>query len=160
MDCTAFPKILHFKVKQVPAQQLLRWAEWFSAYSFEVKHIKGKNNILPDILSRPIHILNTAPLPVFCMMGQASASSHPSSPPLPPELQHLIQTKTIHSRAHDLCLKYLSLAIQKEGPNALGSLIIHPDYPYHTLFVFDPHQCFSSELYYFLYYLLEQYSIG
>ena len=95
------------------------------------------------------------------MMHQASSStSKPSLPPLPPELESLIQTKTLRSRAYDLYLKYLSLAIQKDGPNTLGSLIIHPEYPYHTLFKFDPYDTFSPELYCFLYYLLEQYSIG
>ena len=72
MDCTAFPGILKFRAKQIPAKQLLRWAEWFSAYNFEVKHIKGKNNILPDILSRPTHIPKT--IPVISMMNITSTS--------------------------------------------------------------------------------------
>ena len=90
----------------------------------------------------------------------ASSSSQPSSPPLPLELETLIQTKTLRSRAKELFLSYLSLAIQKEGPHAFGSLIIHLDYPYYTLFQFDPHQTFSPELYYFLFYLFELFSIG
>ncbi|MFQ6649940.1 hypothetical protein Gotur_022910 [Gossypium turneri] len=39
--------------KQVPHPQLLRWAEWFSRYCFDVKHIQGKTNVLADIFSRP-----------------------------------------------------------------------------------------------------------
>lgn len=31
---------------------LLRWANWFSQWKFEVRHIKGKNNFLSESLSR------------------------------------------------------------------------------------------------------------
>ncbi|KAF8011959.1 hypothetical protein BT93_I0169 [Corymbia citriodora subsp. variegata] len=44
MDMSSFPQMLKFKQKQVPHPQLLRWAEWFSKYSFEVKHIPGTKN--------------------------------------------------------------------------------------------------------------------
>ena len=35
--------------------QLLRLAAWFDQYSFDIKHIKGKDNVIPDYLSRPIN---------------------------------------------------------------------------------------------------------
>ncbi|KAF7851347.1 hypothetical protein BT93_L4078 [Corymbia citriodora subsp. variegata] len=53
MDMSSFPQMLKFKQKQVSHPQLLRWAEWFSKYSFEVKHIPGTKNVLADFLSRP-----------------------------------------------------------------------------------------------------------
>ncbi|KAG8492315.1 hypothetical protein CXB51_009806 [Gossypium anomalum] len=53
MDMSSFPQMLKFKQKVVPHPQLLRWAEWFSEFSFEVKHIPGKQNVLADLLSRP-----------------------------------------------------------------------------------------------------------
>ncbi|PKI32407.1 hypothetical protein CRG98_047204, partial [Punica granatum] len=52
MDISSFPKMLQFKQKQLPHPQLLRWAEWFYKFDFEVKHIKGKHNMLPNFLSR------------------------------------------------------------------------------------------------------------
>ena len=53
MDYSSFPKMLEFKRKTLPHQQLLRWKEWFNNYDFEVEHIKGEDNLIPDLLSRP-----------------------------------------------------------------------------------------------------------
>ncbi|KAK8515576.1 hypothetical protein V6N12_075611 [Hibiscus sabdariffa] len=53
MDMSSFPQMLKFKQKTVPHPQLLRWAEWFSKFSFDCKHIKGKTNVLVDLLTRP-----------------------------------------------------------------------------------------------------------
>ena len=53
MDMCSFPKMLQYKQKIVPNPQLLRWANWFSQYTFEVKHIKGKSNIVANFFSRP-----------------------------------------------------------------------------------------------------------
>ncbi|KAK8589939.1 hypothetical protein V6N12_024328 [Hibiscus sabdariffa] len=53
MDMSSFPQMLKFKQKTVSHPQLLRWAEWFSKYSFECKHIKGKTDVLADLLTRP-----------------------------------------------------------------------------------------------------------
>lgn len=52
MDMSSFLKKLKFKQKEVPHPQLLRWSEWFSKYSFDVKHIKEKTNVLADFLTR------------------------------------------------------------------------------------------------------------
>ncbi|MBA0762904.1 hypothetical protein Gotri_012451 [Gossypium trilobum] len=62
MDMSSFPKMLKFKQKDIPHPQLLRWSEWFSKYSFDVKHIKGKTNVLADILSRPFENFIIKPL--------------------------------------------------------------------------------------------------
>ncbi|CDP19016.1 unnamed protein product [Coffea canephora] len=65
MDMGSFPKMLHFKQKSVPHPQLLRWSAWFSQYSFDVKHIKGKKNIVADFFSRK------EPIPqqvLYCLM--------------------------------------------------------------------------------------------
>ncbi|RDY13610.1 hypothetical protein CR513_01438, partial [Mucuna pruriens] len=53
MDNSSFPKILEFKNKMPLDPQILRLKDWFSRYNFSVKHVKGKNNIIPDMLSRP-----------------------------------------------------------------------------------------------------------
>ena len=47
-----FPNMLKFKQKELPKSQLLRWANLFSQWNFDVVHVKGKNNVLPDLLSR------------------------------------------------------------------------------------------------------------
>ncbi|KAH9716851.1 hypothetical protein KPL71_021595 [Citrus sinensis] len=52
MDSSAFPNIFHFKGKTVPEKMLLRLKDWFSEYDFSVKHIKGSQNLIPDMLSR------------------------------------------------------------------------------------------------------------
>ncbi|KAH9686204.1 hypothetical protein KPL70_014285 [Citrus sinensis] len=52
MDSSAFPNILNFKEKTVPKKMLLRLKDWFSKYDFSVKHIKGSQNLIPDMLSR------------------------------------------------------------------------------------------------------------
>ncbi|KAH9724757.1 hypothetical protein KPL70_007611 [Citrus sinensis] len=52
MDNSAFPNIFHFKGKTVPEKMLLRLKDWFSKYDFSVKHIKGSQNLIPDMLSR------------------------------------------------------------------------------------------------------------
>ncbi|RDX90398.1 hypothetical protein CR513_27753, partial [Mucuna pruriens] len=53
MDNSSFPKILEFKNKMPPDPQILRLKDWLSRYDFSVKHIKRKQNLIPDILSRP-----------------------------------------------------------------------------------------------------------
>ncbi|KAL2534379.1 RT RNaseH 2 domain-containing protein [Abeliophyllum distichum] len=124
MDISAFPKMLSFKQKQIPNSQLLRWAEWFENFDFEVKHIKGHDNLLPDLLSRPKPKISAIkPIPIICMMGPSSSkpsSSKPSSsrPPeihpnmdnFPPEINNLIKNKTLKARSKELMLKYQSLA--------------------------------------------------
>lgn len=52
MDMSSFPKMLQFKKKMVPHQQLLRWSKWFSKYDFVSFYLKGTENTLADILSR------------------------------------------------------------------------------------------------------------
>ncbi|KAH9697713.1 hypothetical protein KPL71_023722 [Citrus sinensis] len=52
MESSAFPNIFHFKGKTVPEKMLLRLKDWFSKYDFSVKHIKGSQNLIPDMLSR------------------------------------------------------------------------------------------------------------
>ncbi|XP_019264775.1 PREDICTED: uncharacterized protein LOC109242371 [Nicotiana attenuata] len=53
MDMKAFPKMIQINAKIIPNPQILRWAQWFSPYKFQVKHLKGKDNILTDFQSRP-----------------------------------------------------------------------------------------------------------
>ena len=52
MDMSSFPKMLQFKRKMLPHPQLLRWSNWFSQWSFQVRHIEGKDNLITNYLSR------------------------------------------------------------------------------------------------------------
>ncbi|KAK8493537.1 hypothetical protein V6N12_055102 [Hibiscus sabdariffa] len=71
MDMSSFPQMLKFKQKTVPHPQLLRWAEWFLKYSFDCKHIKGKSNVLANLLTRP------KPNQTQIMMYRTSSSKGP-----------------------------------------------------------------------------------
>ena len=63
MDMSSFPKMLQFKRKMLPHPQLLRWSNWFSQQSFQVKHTKGKDNLITDYLSRKPPAINTTIVP-------------------------------------------------------------------------------------------------
>ncbi|KAL2524890.1 RNA-directed DNA polymerase [Abeliophyllum distichum] len=177
MDMSAFPKMLSFKQKQIPNSQLLRWAEWFVNFDFEIKHIKGHDNLLPDLLSRPKPKISVIkPIPIICMMGPSSSkpssskssSSRPSEiypnmDNFPPEINNLIKDKTLKARSRELMLKYQSLVIQKHGIHIFGGLGFHPDYPFLNLFFFNPDKlqwAFSKEILCFLWYLLELHKIA
>ncbi|KAH9698122.1 hypothetical protein KPL71_023890 [Citrus sinensis] len=43
---------IEFLGKTVSEKMLLRLKDWFSKYDFSVKHIKGSQNLIPDMLSR------------------------------------------------------------------------------------------------------------
>ncbi|RDY09255.1 hypothetical protein CR513_06402, partial [Mucuna pruriens] len=53
MDNSSFQKILEFKNKMPLDPQILILKDWLSRYDFSVKHIKGKQNLIPGLLSRP-----------------------------------------------------------------------------------------------------------
>ncbi|KAH9716873.1 hypothetical protein KPL71_021611 [Citrus sinensis] len=46
-------RIKNYKNKLLPDKQLLNLKTWFSKYDFTVQHIKGKQNLIPDFLTRP-----------------------------------------------------------------------------------------------------------
>nr|ARO38276.1 polyprotein [Citrus endogenous pararetrovirus] len=53
MDNSSFPQIFDFKNKLLHDKQLLSLKTWFAKYDFTVQHIKGKQNLIPDFLTRP-----------------------------------------------------------------------------------------------------------
>ncbi|KAL5768013.1 hypothetical protein ACOSQ2_014796 [Xanthoceras sorbifolium] len=53
MDNLSFPRVLKFKNKVPPDPLLLRLKSWFERYDFHTSHIKGSQNIISDMLSRP-----------------------------------------------------------------------------------------------------------
>ena len=84
----------------------------FSQLSFQVKHIKGKDNLITDYLSRKPPVLNTTiippPLCVYLVTDPSLFSSLPSIDPndilnmienLPSEIKDQIKTLTLEARA-------------------------------------------------------------
>ena len=112
MDMSSFSKMLQFKRKMLLHPQLLRWSNWFSQWSFQVKHIKGKDNLITDYLSKKPPVLNTTiispPLCVYPITDPSSSSGSSSANPddilnmienLPLEIKDQIKTLTLEARA-------------------------------------------------------------
>ena len=63
-----------------PNPQILRLKDWFFRYDFFVKHIKGKNNLIPDFLSKPNNktikvITSTHSFPLIFMVKPLSETT-------------------------------------------------------------------------------------
>ena len=112
MDMSSFPKMLQFKRKLLPHPQLLRWSNWFSQWSFQVKHINGKDNLITDYLPRKLQVFNTTiippPLCVYPIIDPSSSSCPSSAVPndifnmienLPLEIKDQIKTLTLKAKA-------------------------------------------------------------
>ncbi|KAK8556665.1 hypothetical protein V6N12_003062 [Hibiscus sabdariffa] len=144
MDMSSFPQMIKFKQKIIPNPQLLRWVEWFSKYSFDCKHIKGKTNVLADLLTRPKQNQTQT-----IMMYQPS-SSKPSKPPkrpkenpetafnippnlnpeFPPEVYRLVLENQFHSKAREMIFEYQLDIFRYYGGLMLKPFGLHPDYPF------------------------------
>ncbi|KAK2658333.1 hypothetical protein Ddye_004866 [Dipteronia dyeriana] len=78
---SSFLKILESRNKIPLNPQLLRLKDWFSRYNFTVKHVKGHNNILVDMLYRPpsIHLITpNGHIPLILMETLTAALSSSS----------------------------------------------------------------------------------
>ena len=89
--------MLKFKRKMLPQPQLLRWLNWFSQWSFDDKHIKGKYNILADFFSKP-------PAPPIQMVSLIISYIFPLEPTpaletLPEEVKSIILEKLLATRS-------------------------------------------------------------
>ncbi|KAL5865408.1 hypothetical protein ACOSQ3_002922 [Xanthoceras sorbifolium] len=76
MDNSSFPYVLEFKNKVPPDPLLLRLKSWFERYDFQISYIKGSQNIIPDMFSRPqpIHLLSqNSIIPVIYTLSPAMA---------------------------------------------------------------------------------------
>ncbi|KAL5751834.1 hypothetical protein ACOSP7_022018 [Xanthoceras sorbifolium] len=74
MDNSSFPRVLEFKNNIPPDPLLLRLKSWFERYDFQTSYIKGSQNIIPDMFSRPqpIHLLSrTSIVPVIYTLSPA-----------------------------------------------------------------------------------------
>jgi hypothetical protein len=102
MDNSSFPKILDLKNKMIPNPQLLQLKDWFSKYQFTVQHIKGKTNILVDLLSRPKQLslfLSSIHKPILMFMIRHH---------WPPKLHIFSSLASVESYAYSYIFRYKS----------------------------------------------------
>ncbi|XP_027158389.1 uncharacterized protein LOC113760009 [Coffea eugenioides] len=124
MDMGSFPKMLHFKQNNVPNPQLLRWSAWFSQYSFEVKNIKGKKNIVADFFSRK------EPLPQQdqpCFMFSPVCSEPPDIHQIP----HPWEKEDIERIRNQYEFEIFS----SYGGSILNPFGTNPEYPFCQIFI-------------------------
>ncbi|KAH1038885.1 hypothetical protein J1N35_040628 [Gossypium stocksii] len=133
---SSFSQMLKFKQKTVPHPQLLKWVEWFSKFSFDTKHINGKDNILADFLSRPKTEIfafkrtsSNWPKPIMMYRPSSSSLTLPTSYPItsnlnpkfPPEVMNFVHQKTFHQKAKEMMFEY-----QIQVFKNFGRLILKP----------------------------------
>ncbi|KAL4336066.1 hypothetical protein GQ457_07G043400 [Hibiscus cannabinus] len=167
MDMSSFPQMLRFKQKTVPHPQLLRWAEWFSKFSFDCKHIKGKSNVLADLLTRPKIMMYRAsssqnPIPKKKQKGNSeSAFNIPPNlnPEFPPEVYRLVLENKFHSKAKDMIFEYQLDIFRDYGGLMLNPFGLHPDYPFIHPIHFEIQEV-PDELKWLLWYLTHMYQIA
>ncbi|KAL4303399.1 hypothetical protein GQ457_10G020850 [Hibiscus cannabinus] len=143
MDMSSFPQMLKFKQKTVPHPQLLRWSEWFSKYSFDCRHIKGKTNVLADLLTRPKQskdqIMMIRPSSSKDKVPKKKQKESPETafdippnlnPEFPPEVYRLVMENKFHAKAKDMIFEYQLDIFRDYGGLMLNPFGIHPEYPF------------------------------
>ncbi|PKI69612.1 hypothetical protein CRG98_009967 [Punica granatum] len=178
MDMFSFPKMLQFKQKQLPHPQLLRWAEWFSKFDVEVKHIKGKHNTLADFLSRKEQALTRQTLqvlPVICMFSMLqfttlraqnqAAGVHWRSPrrirgDIPLEVHDLVREKRFQTEARNLLWHYQWRIFRYYGGLTLLPFGMHPQFPYIHSFKYSAIAPYPEDMKWFYWYACHCYTIG
>ena len=175
--------MLKFKQRALPSAQLLRWANWFSQWSFDAVHIPGKKNVLADFLSRqktPIHTLRppfAIPMIAAFEPGESSGTKPPPEDDyipvdllpqllasLPSSLQQQILEMTLLSRRVDFLHSLLKIYVFRYGLDAgpLAHLPFHPVYPFLTIPYFRTTFMYSFplEAYLLFWTLANLYTIG
>ena len=153
----------------LPHPQLLRWSNWFSQWTFQEKHIKGKNNMITDYLSRKPPGINTTivppPLCVYPITDPSlSSGSSPTAPNyilnmvenLPPKIKDQINILTLEARSKKIISvlhNYL-----KEHQNHFLSIYLDMDQPWKTPFVFWVINWMVIH-YLYMWYLLNEYCV-
>ncbi|KAH9657970.1 hypothetical protein KPL70_023296 [Citrus sinensis] len=158
LDNSSFPKVLQFKGKTIPNSQLLRLQEWFSRYEFDVAHIKGQKNLIPDFLSRiqtpASPIFYTSPVfPIF-MATRSTATSLPSKALTQKTFPRPVQTFPSLYRLQEFAKQFLFRYYMKaffleENPHN-QFLTFHPENLFLTgFFIPSVRDISDDELWYF-----------
>ncbi|KAK9032330.1 hypothetical protein V6N11_056601 [Hibiscus sabdariffa] len=167
MDMSSFPQMLKFKQKTVPHPQLLRWAEWFSKFSFDCKHIKGKTNVLADLLTRPKIMMyrassskETVPEKKQKKNPETASNIPPNlNPEFPPEVYRLVLENKFHSKARDMIFEYQLDIFRNYGGLMLNPFGLHPDYPFIHPIHFEILEV-SDEVKWLLWYFTHMYQVA
>ncbi|ESQ50051.1 hypothetical protein EUTSA_v10002258mg, partial [Eutrema salsugineum] len=163
MDMSSFPKMIQFKQKILPQAQLLRWASWFSQWKFDVKHIKGKYNFLPDFLSRTQRQIS-AVIPMIYTLTPTEESLRNMIAKMPQGIQEKILETTLVYQGCEKLHGFLKLYVYRYGldQGPLLQLPYHPVFPFLTTINLNPthYGKFPQEAYFLLWYLAELYTIG
>ncbi|KAH9649415.1 hypothetical protein KPL70_025981 [Citrus sinensis] len=158
LDNSSFPKVLQFKGKTIPNSQLLRLQEWFSRYEFDVAHIKGQKNLIPDFLSRiqtpasPIFYTSLV-FPIF-MATRSTATSLPSKALTQKTFPRPVQTFPSLYRLQEFAKQFLFRYYMKaffleENPHN-QFLTFHPENLFLTgFFIPSVRDISDDELWYF-----------
>ena len=133
--------------KMLSHPQLLRWSNWFSQWSFQVKYIEGKDNLITNYLSRKPPAINTTivPPPLSVYPITYPSSSLGSSSAALDDILNMIENLLleIKDQIKTLTLEARSKRINRVLHNYLKEhqshfLAIYPDVdqPWKTLFTF------------------------
>ena len=163
----SFPKMLQIKRKILSHPQLLRCSNWFSQWSFQVKHIKGKDNLITDYLSRKSPAINTTivppPLCVYPIIDTSSASGLSSVAHddilnmienLPLEIKDQIKVLTLKAKPKKI-IRVLHNYL-KEHHNHFLAIYPNVDQPWKTPFAFWVTN-WTIIHYLYMWYLLNEY---
>ncbi|KAK9029789.1 hypothetical protein V6N11_026891 [Hibiscus sabdariffa] len=159
--------MLKFKQKTVSYPQLLRWAEWFSKYSFDCKHIKGKTNVLADLLTRPKIMMYRASSSKETVPGKKQKKDPETAfnippnlnPEFPPEVYRLVLENKFHSKTRDMIFEYQLDIFRNYGGLMLSPFGLHPDYPFIHPIHFEITEV-PDEVKWLLWYLTHMYQIA
>ncbi|KAH9780668.1 hypothetical protein KPL71_008167 [Citrus sinensis] len=148
----------HFKGKTIPNGQLLRLQEWFSRYEFDVEHIKGQKNLIPDFLSRiqtpASPIFYTSPVFPVSMATRSTATSLPSKALTQKTFPRPVQTFPSLYRLQEFAKQflfhyYMKAFFLEENPHN-QFLTFHPENLFLTgFFIPSVRDISDDELWYF-----------
>ncbi|CAH8278551.1 unnamed protein product [Arabidopsis lyrata] len=162
MDMSSFPKMLQFKQKMVPHQQLLRWSEWFSKYDFESVYLKGTKNTLADMLSRkPVKQETPDEIHMMASSSETKKSYYDFEADVPEDVHQLISRNKLHELLRTKIFSYQSTILTNYGVNChhIAPMGIHPDYPFAHLYRIE-NSNMPEEVLCFLWYLCAVYTVG
>ncbi|RHN66692.1 hypothetical protein MtrunA17_Chr3g0094151 [Medicago truncatula] len=133
MDNSSFLKILEFK-------------DWFSRYDFTVKHIKVNQNLIPDLLSRPMKpvqiITNTHTFPLILMVKPLPAHASIIKN-FPPGINFSCSLSQLKEYARNN-LFYFMAKIIKKIKNIPEQSPFLPDTPFYLPFMLNPNAKFTE----------------
>ena len=144
MDNSSFPKILEFKNKMPPDPQTLRLKDWFSRYDFSVKHIKGTQNVIPDLLSRPmkpIQIITAKHTFPLILMVKPLPDHASTTRNLPPGITVSSSPSQLKQYARNNLFYYMTKIIRNKLPDHTPYF---PDTPFLLPILINPNVKFTK----------------